>query len=81
MNPIRKLLIKWGLLPLTPADLTALLDRAQDKTLPIRARWEAWLDHATLTTSPEQLEALLERVTNPNMAVPARPIDTNRVVS
>jgi len=77
MNPIRKLLIKWGWLPLTPADLTALLDRAQDKALPIRARWEAWLDHAALTTSPEQLETLLEK----NMAVPARPIDTNRVVS
>ena len=34
MNPIRRRLIKWGLLPITPDDLATLLDRAQDKALP-----------------------------------------------
>ena len=86
MNPIRRFLIKQELLPITPADLTALLDRAGDARLPIRARFQAWLEYTLFTQSPARLDALLDTLmealtrSNDDAAVPVRP-DTDRVVS
>lgn len=80
MNPIRRILIKLGLLPITPADLAALLDQARDTRLHIRARLAAWLEYAVFTQSPEQLETLLDTLSE-RTTVPVRPGSTDRVVS
>lgn len=60
MNLIRKWLINAGLLPITPADLNTLLDRAGDTSLPIRARLQALVEYTVFTQPPEQIETLFD---------------------
>ncbi|MBN1583827.1 MAG: hypothetical protein JXA89_24180 [Anaerolineae bacterium] len=60
MNPIRKRLTKWGLLPITPDDLAALLDQAQDKALPQAKRFAALIEYALFAQTPERVDGLLD---------------------
>ena len=55
-------LARLGLRPLTPTDLDALLDRAQDETRPWRQRFRALRQYALLTQPPDRLEAILSAI-------------------
>jgi len=62
MNPIRRLLIKLHLAPVTPADLTALLDRADDTSLPIRARLAALVEYTVFTQPDERIAEIIDHL-------------------
>ena len=57
---LRRLMIRWRLVALTPDDLSALLDRSKDESLGWRQRFRALVDYVAFTKTDEQIEALLD---------------------
>jgi hypothetical protein len=62
MNPIRRLFIRLGLRPVTTGDLTTLLDRVQDKSLPIQARFQALIEYVSLTQPDERIAEIIDHL-------------------
>ncbi len=60
MNFLRRWLIRLHLAALTPDDLSALLDRAEDKSKNWRTRFLALFEYALLTQSDDRLKVAFE---------------------
>ena len=62
MNPIRKMLIRFKLIPITPDDLADLLHRTQDTSLTWTQRFHALVEYAVFTHTPDRLEQVFNQL-------------------
>ena len=61
MNPIRKLLIRFKLVAITPDDLADLIHRSQNTSLTWTMRFHALIEYAVLTHTPDRLEQVFNQ--------------------